>query len=76
MGIIEAGHYEEKRNELMADPIIQKMADEIPDGAEVDYSAWGFISKALDEYKQRGGQIQTHIGGPAEAIRNIVRARK
>lgn len=53
----------------MADPIIQAMAVEIPEGA--DLTSFEFISAAIREYRSRGGQPQTHLGGPAEAFRRL-----
>ena len=56
---------------LMADPIIQTMATEISDGT--DLKTFQFIGAAYKEYRRRGGHVQTHVGGPAEAIRRLKR---
>lgn len=67
---IQAAHYGETVEALKADPIIIQMAIEIEPlnlPAE-ELRSWNFIQRALDIYKERGGQIGTHIGGPAEAI--------
>lgn len=32
-----------------------------------------FMGQALDEYKKRGGTVDTHIGGPAEAVLIILK---
>jgi hypothetical protein len=71
---IEASHYGETRKALAADPIIRAMADGVrhmtrPELAHEDGTPlYEFMSRASDEYHNRGGKIQTHIGGPAEAI--------
>jgi len=57
---------------LMADPIIQAMASEI-EGVEADLKSFTFIGAAHREYRRRGGQEPTHVGGPAEAIRRLRR---
>jgi len=76
---IEASHYGETRAALKADPIIQDMAGgckHIP-LAELAYEDGGpkgdFMMAALREYNARGGAIPTHIGGPAEAILELLR---
>lgn len=71
---IEAEHYEETRRALMADPIIIDMAVVVP--KEWDCGSWSFMQNALALYKKRGGTIPTHIGGPAEAIERLVKARE
>ena len=54
---------------LIADPIIRAMAAEAPAGT--DLKAFGFINAAFREYRRRGGQCETHLGAPAEAIRRL-----
>jgi hypothetical protein len=78
---IEAAHYQETRDALAKDPIIQAMATELSNldlVAEATHESgnprYEFMLGALREYKRRGGTIQTHIGGPAEAILAIVKA--
>lgn len=70
---IEASHYEETVQLLMKDPVIIGMAEEIP--THFDPQPWYFMTRALQTYTERGGQIPTHIGGPAEAVRRLVQAR-
>jgi hypothetical protein len=69
--VIEADHYRETRAKLKADPILQGMVQELRDddvcACQVDMNA------ALQEYKRRGGTVQTHIGGPVQAIRELMR---
>jgi hypothetical protein len=78
---IEAESYQATREALMADPIIQAMADVVPPLAVAGLSdddgepTWGFIRKAMDTYARLGGTVETHIGGPAEAVLMIVRER-
>lgn len=77
---IEAAHYGETRTALVADPIIIAMAQGLAgiplaelqheDGGPV----WQFMSAASDEYHKRGGTIQAHIGGPAEALLILLNA--
>lgn len=70
-GVIEADHYRETRKTLMADPIIGAMAMGLPGGLE-EAETSGFMQAALSQYHKRGGQVQTHIGGPAEAIKALL----
>jgi hypothetical protein len=65
--VIRSHDYDETVRKLCEDPIIICMAMEVPDDTEMYGS--GFLMSALREYQARGGKIQTHIGGPAEAIR-------
>lgn len=84
-GVFEAGHYRQAREQLIADPIIQAMATDLREGLahgivemgalvhdETDNPNYDFMLSTLDEYHKRGGQVPTHIGGPAEAILTIV----
>jgi hypothetical protein len=71
--VIQAEQYGDTEAALAADPIIVGMAAGIPD--DVDLSGWSFTTNALAEYRERGGTIVTHIGGPAAAIRALVAAR-
>lgn len=83
---IEAEHYGETRKALMADPIIRDMAEGVRDTLLKDI-AWTnlagqlepkheFMMAALREYGRRGGEIGTHIGGPAEAILALLNETK
>lgn len=78
---IVANHYGETIKALMEDEHIKAMAEEIMtcghppsemtnDDGDPKFS---FMRKALDEYHARGGQIGTHIGGPAHAIIRILK---
>lgn len=40
---------------------------------EGDGPTFNFMTRALDEYAKRGGNVGTHIGGPAEAILAILK---
>lgn len=79
MSGIEAEHYGETRARLVADPIIQQMAHELRDMdvAELVHASGTprheFMMAALREWQTRGGDGNTHIGGPAEAILEILR---
>jgi hypothetical protein len=73
---IEATHYEETRLAFMADPIVQAMAEELPDaflyGGDM-LSADGtprfeFMQMANGAYRRKGGALSGHIGAVAEAI--------
>jgi hypothetical protein len=73
---IRSHDYDETEAALAADPIIRAMADEIANaGADVDTTGWSFTTAALSEYRHRGGQIGTHIGGPSAAIRLVLAER-
>jgi hypothetical protein len=73
--VIKASHYDATERVLMTDPVIQDMAREL---TEADYandaflSSWAFTRGALEEYRARGGEHSSHIGGPAAAIRRII----
>lgn len=75
---IEAAHYGETRKALAADPIIKDMAEGVRHITldELVHPGGGarheFMMAALREYQGRGGEIGTHIGGPAEAILAIL----
>ena len=72
--VIKAGHYAATVNQLKADPIIKQMAEVIPAEAlgqltnEAGEPIWNFMQAANQEYANRGGEIEAHIGGVAEAI--------
>jgi len=73
IGVIKAEHYAETVKKLKADPIIQEMAASVPD--KFDVTSWDFMIRSLEEYQKRGGTIETHIGGPAEAIEALKRGK-
>lgn len=69
---IVADYYRIAVQNLVNDPILGAMAREIPDG--FDLETHEFMMGALREYRTRGGEVETHIGGPAEAIRQYLTA--
>jgi hypothetical protein len=73
---MRAAHYDATERVLMTDPVIQDMAGAFDGTQSVDFDSWDFIQAALKEYRRRGGDHQTHIGGPAAAIRRIVKGTK
>lgn len=85
---ITSDRYQQVEKALSEDPIIAEMAKEIQDGIEAGHVSqsnfvhsdgstprWEFMQRALDEYKKRGGTIESHIGGPARAVLAIVTGR-
>lgn len=77
---IKAAHYDATERVLMTDPVLQGMAQEIRDSvaggsriSDEDLESWFFIRQTLEEYRRRGGEHQTHIGGPAAAIRRLLK---
>jgi len=76
---IEAEHYGQTRKALKADPIIRDMAGGLAGVPmselvhEEGTPRHEFMMAALREYQARGGQIGTHIGGPAEALLELLR---
>ena len=72
---MRAAHYDAVERALEADPVIQRMYRELENaGYDLpDLDGWDFIQAALQEYRRRGGTVQTHIGGPAAAIRHLAR---
>lgn len=91
MNVIEANHYRETRERLAADPVIQAMAAELPESMArqlvADQAEHGGVPTyelmiaSLREYNDRCAAegehraVPTHIGGPAEAILIVLRAR-
>jgi hypothetical protein len=81
VSVIESEDYGKTRALLKRDPIIKAMANEITlTGGPVDAFAhesgtpkFPFMKSALDEYHKRGGKVETHIGGPAEAILELLK---
>ncbi len=69
--VIEGPRYSEARELLEADPIIKTMAREVIDSF---WSTFGseMALVTLREYRSRGGEIETHIGGPFEAIHALI----
>ncbi|WP_433242593.1 hypothetical protein [Actinomadura nitritigenes] len=79
MAVIRSADYDETVTKLMADPIIRDMAKGLANEKLADLQhdetgtpRHGFMMPALDEYKRRGGKIESHIGGPAEALLRIL----
>lgn len=77
--MMEAAHYAEARRKLAADPIIRQMYDDLPDELrravayrEVEDRS-SLMTMALREYNDRGGEVDTHIGGPLEALEIVAR---
>jgi hypothetical protein len=75
MSMIRAAHYDETIDELVKDPIIQAMAVSLTLQDVQGIHGTGFMQAALYEYGKRGGTVQSHIGGPAEALQRIVQGR-
>lgn len=82
--VIRAAHYDVTVSALKADPIIQAMVKGLVNDPSIEAktavhnlitTGWapGFMQVALREYQARGGKVETHIGGPAEAITAILR---
>lgn len=75
---IESDKYRTTREALAKDPIIQAMAADMPAAMlpkvinRHGSPTWAFMQTCLDEYHNRGGKIDTHIGGPAEVIVKLV----
>ena len=71
---LEDGSYRETRERLENSDVIAGMFTELPVKLRVQLATgnlddrWSFVQGALREYNARGGEIQTHIGGPAEAL--------
>lgn len=68
--VLESEEYQQARDALVLDPIIQGMAANAP--TDVDLTSWEFVSVASRYYHTHGGKVPCHIGGPAEAIRQIL----
>jgi len=86
IAVLRDSHYAETESKLMKDRHIKDMAAEIAmdfgEDIAVFYSKsthadghpnFEFMSSALNEYHNRDGKIQSHIGGPANAILAILR---
>ena len=80
--VIRDSYYREKVDLLKADPIVQKMADEIPPNflienllSEDGYPRFHFMQVANDHYRKENGKIVAHIGGVAEAITELIKER-
>lgn len=86
MSTIEGPEYQKTRDALKDDPIIQAMATEMTVAWETNrfefvhpakvnerfQPRWEFMSGCGREYHRRGGELGHHIGGPAEAIIEIL----
>lgn len=79
---IEAKHYEQVRQILMRDPIVQNMAQSLTRTPldQIQHSdgtpRFDFMQAANDEYRKRGGRPRGHIGAVAEALLRIVKEEK
>lgn len=81
--VIEAEHYRTTRAALAADPIIVRMYEELPVPLRMALATdtvptadqWPLTRIALKTYGDRGGLIETHIGGPREALAIIAKRR-
>ncbi len=74
---MRAHHYQGTVNDLESDPLIIEMAIRLPQGIDLAaLSSWEYVSRASAEYAKRGGKVPTHIGGPAEAISNLLRRER
>lgn len=79
-GAIEHPRYQEIVELLKADPIIIGMFEELRTTGEKpsDLTSeegtplWAFMQSSLETYKKRGGQIPSHLGGPARAILQLM----
>lgn len=70
MAIIVADHYRTTVKALAESEIIIAMAHSLPD--DFDLESHEFMMNARRTYKERGGKVDSHIGGPAEAIRLVL----
>jgi len=69
--VIESDDYRKEVELLKKDPIIKLMASTCPRSA--DFDSWSFISAASNHYHACGGMIAHTIGGPARAIKELLR---
>lgn len=77
---LTADHYRNTVQALKADPIIGQMAAELNLAAdplagatdENGQPTFNFMQAANREYARRGGRIEAHIGGVAEAITGLL----
>ncbi|WP_345486097.1 hypothetical protein, partial [Planotetraspora phitsanulokensis] len=75
MAYIRHHYYAAKVDELAADPIVQGMLADLEGVPDYDLMHVGtrtplfaFMTRANHVYRERGGQIDAHIGGVAEAL--------
>lgn len=69
MAVLRSERYAAAVAELVDDPIVAELAGDLP--ANTDLEAWDFILAASEEYRRRGGTVEAHVGGVAEAIARI-----
>lgn len=80
--VIEAPHYRETVNKLLADPLIVHMAlglKSIPRERLVHENGkprFEFMQRANSTYTSRGGKVNGHIGAVAEAVLHFYDADK
>ena len=80
MAVIRAKHYREAVDALKKDPIIIAMAKQTSGKSLVESRMVGsdgtpsgrYMVNILNAYVDYGGRVETHIGGPAEAIWALV----
>jgi hypothetical protein len=73
MTVIRAAHYAETEKKLMANPIVKKLAEELPESVLKEAHVNGeptfnFMMAANTEFHRRGGTENGHIGAVAAAI--------
>lgn len=66
--------YREAVDDLKKDPIIKAMVKEVANLAfrQDQLDDYQTMMTAAAEYISRGGEISTHIGGPIEAIKELL----
>lgn len=64
--MLKAAHYETTVEKLVADPVMIALANEAPSGAVINRG--GAMLALLRAYNAAGGTVETHIGGPLEAV--------
>lgn len=72
--MLEATHYTEEVERLMADNIIVALASELPTDLPLD--SYEFMCACRDEYHRRGGTQADSIGGPSRAVAALVQQRQ
>lgn len=78
---IQANHYGKTVKALKADPIIIGMVEGVSNVPmdqlqhEDGTPRHNLMMRALDEYHRQNGKIDTHIGGPAEAILELLKEK-
>lgn len=76
---IVASHYGDTVDAIKADPVMQRMANEVIQGIikgeDIKLYETNWTLMTLRGYSANGGTVQGHIGGPVEALRAIVGQR-